>query len=110
MLPGEPDWLPAGNNFPCEACADRRLASRREEAQDFSGLTASEKILRLDDILVQGRPGTAQMVAGCRELLDKSAFFLTLWGEHGNGKSMALTATLNQFLEPGHVRAVPARL
>ncbi|HEY6073738.1 MAG TPA: ATP-binding protein [Anaerolineales bacterium] len=42
------------------------------------------------------------MTAACHEVLDGRAGLVTLWGSSGNGKSAALIATLNEFLDRGY--------
>ena len=77
---------------PCKAAEDIR------GLQQLSGLTEPELQRRLADIETEGRPGTARMVAACREFLEHPAGVLTIWGGVGNAKTMALHAVVNELI------------
>ncbi len=70
----------------------------------MSMLTSQEQHYRLSSIKTKGREDTTWMVRQCQELLDGQASMLTIWGTNGNAKSVALIATVNEFLD----RGVPA--
>lgn len=102
LRPDEPEYRPGQlTNVLCEACLPRQIARNREEMQTASMLTESEKALRLDGILARPGSGTEKMIQACREMLAGRANFLTFWGSHGNAKSAALIATVNEFLDHG---------
>lgn len=88
----------------CAECVKHRLDKRREEFQSISTLTQDERAYRLNSIVTTGRADTAAMIAACREMVSGQAFMLTFWGDSGNAKSLALIATVNEFLD----RGVPA--
>lgn len=71
------------------------------ELQDICHLTEREKLYRLDSIVTKNRSGTTVMVNACREMLAGQASMLTVWGTSGNGKSVALIAMVNEFLDRG---------
>ncbi len=85
----------------CEFCAAERRDRHRAELQDVSELTTDERAYRLDGIVITGRPDTKAMVQACYEMVDQRASMLTFWGNSGNGKSVALIATVNEFLDKG---------
>lgn len=86
---------------PCENCVQLRIDRQRADLQKVSELTDDEKNYRLDGIITQGRPNTMAMVQACREMIERDAFMLTIWGTNGNAKSAALIATVNEFLDRG---------
>lgn len=86
---------------PCENCVKLRVDKSRVEFQKISALTGDECAYRLSDIVTSGRPDTAAMVAACREMVSGKASMLTFWGTSGNAKSVALIATVNEFLDCG---------
>lgn len=88
----------------CADCVKKRLDRNREKFQKVSALTSDEREYRLDSIVTSGRADTTAMVDACREMLRGEAFMLTFWGGSGNAKSLALIATVNEFLD----RGVPA--
>jgi DNA replication protein DnaC len=65
--------------------------------QELSGLHEEERVLRLADIEIQGRPGTRRMVKECRGFVKHPLGIATLWGPPGNGKSMAARAVINEL-------------
>lgn len=71
-----------------------------ERLQRLSGLTESERNIRLDDIDTS-RPGTAEMVRQCKNFLAYPFEILTIWGLPGNAKTMALQAVINHSLDAG---------
>lgn len=101
--PGEPEYIAGYEvNVPCENCVKLRIDRQRSELQDVSKMTCDEKRLRLSSImLIKGRPDTQRMVTACVEMVEQSAFMLTIWGSNGNAKSAALVATVNEFLDNG---------
>jgi DNA replication protein DnaC len=91
---GHPDF---GDPIPCvctQAKVVRSLPAR-------CGLTSDEQARRLADFDTEGRPGTALMVQACREFLEHPVGMLTLWGEPGNGKTLALQALVNELVAAG---------
>jgi len=85
----------------CEECVRRRLDKNREKFQTISELTENERACRLHSIVTAGRTDTTAMIAACREMVNGQAFMLTFWGTSGNAKSLALIATVNEFLDRG---------
>lgn len=85
----------------CENCVKLRIDNKRVEFQKISEMTADERDYRLRSIVTNGRQNTAAMVAACREMLSGHASMLTFWGGSGNAKSLALIATVNEFLDQG---------
>lgn len=88
-------------SVPCEVCAPLRIDRQRAQMQQVSMLTTQEQDLRLKDIHTQGRADTTAIVQACREMVEREAFLLTIWGSNGNAKSAALVATVNEFLDRG---------
>lgn len=72
-----------------------------ERLQKLSGLTSSERKLRLSDIETGERPGTLKMVTECRYFVNEPHGIITLWGGVGNAKTMALQAVVNELVECG---------
>ena len=72
-----------------------------ERLQRLSGLTDSERSLRLADIKTAGRPQTLEMVQSCADFLLSPFGFLTVHGTSGNAKSVALQACVNALVEVG---------
>jgi DNA replication protein DnaC len=88
-------------SMPCEYCVQKRRDKVRAEFQSISGLTDEEMRYRLDGIVTQGRGDTAAMLDACREMVHQRASMLTFWGTSGNAKTLALIATVNEFLDRG---------
>lgn len=65
----------------------------------ISGLTATERRIRLDDIAVDGLASTANMVSACRTFIQRPQGIVTIHGGPGNGKTMALQACINAMLD-----------
>jgi DNA replication protein DnaC len=88
-----------GKLFPCECKAQENA----ERLQRLSGLTSSERSIRLSDISITDRPGTAEMVQACENFIEYPFRFLTIWGGPGNAKTMALQGVVNRCRELGRV-------
>lgn len=88
-------------SIPCDFCVKRRRDKLRAEFQSISALTDEESKYRLDSIITVGRTDTAEMLESCREMVNKNASMLTFWGSSGNAKTLALIATVNEFLDRG---------
>lgn len=95
------DWEYGMYVIPCEHCVQLRIDKQRAELQAVSMLTDQENNYRLHSIDTQNRADTRAMVDACYEMLEKQAFMLTIWGTNGNAKSVALIATVNEFLDHG---------
>lgn len=80
---------------------DCKRADDADRLQRLSGLTDSERSIRLGDIVTDGREGTQTMVRACTEFLSEPTGILTLWGGVGNAKTMALQAIVNEMLSRG---------
>jgi hypothetical protein len=93
---GHPDF---GKFVRCPECNPGPELGRLRER---CGLSEFERQRRLVDIETEGRPGTAQMVAACREFLSDPTRILTIWGGVGNGKTMALQAVVNECNARSH--------
>lgn len=79
-----------------------KAAQDSEYLRAVSGLTPGELMVGFDDIhLGPGRPDTRIMVQSCRQFLRSPGGILTIWGTNGNGKSMALPASMNEVLRCG---------
>jgi hypothetical protein len=85
----------------CEECVRSRLDKNREKFQSISELTEDERSYRLHGIVTTGRADTAAMIAACREMVNGQSCMLTFWGASGNAKSLALIASVNEFLDRG---------
>lgn len=85
----------------CDDCVKLRVDKQRVKFQEISALTDVENGYRLDSIVISGRTDTAAMVSACREMVRGQASMLTFWGSSGNAKSVALIATVNEFLDKG---------
>jgi DNA replication protein DnaC len=85
----------------CADCVSQRLDKNREKFQGVSALTSDERAYRLGTIVTAGRSDTAAMIEACLEMVRGNAFMLTFWGSSGNAKSLALIATVNEFLDRG---------
>jgi DNA replication protein DnaC len=89
-------------NVPCEHCKEKRRAEFVKKWQDKSRLTEQERLITFDDIKINSStPGTAEVKQACQEMVDGTAFMLTIQGTSGNAKSVALMATVNAFLKRG---------
>lgn len=69
--------------------------------QRLSGLTPTERTVRLSDIDVVDRPATAAMVRECAKFLDHPYGFVTIHGTSGNAKTVALQACVNAMVSSG---------
>jgi DNA replication protein DnaC len=69
--------------------------------QRLSGLTPTERALRLSSIDTDGRKGTKAMVDACHALLflNNATGSLVIHGTSGNAKTVALQACVNALLE-----------
>jgi DNA replication protein DnaC len=92
---GHPDF---SKPLDCPTCKPN---ARVKKLQKVSGMNAAEQEVRLADFVIDGRPGTSRMVEACREFCEEPSGFLTLWGGVGNGKTMALHATVNESIAGG---------
>lgn len=90
--------LPVGHpDFGEARQCSRWTADTVPSLQENSGLTEARFKVRLADIVVEGRPGTARMLQACLEFCERSTGILTLWGGVGNGKTMALHGVVNEL-------------
>jgi len=89
---GHPDF---GKLFPCPDC---NAAAATQGSRQLPGLTDLERQRRLDDIEIEGRPGTGLTVQACREFAAHPSGILTFCGGPGNGKTLALQATTNELV------------
>jgi DNA replication protein DnaC len=69
-----------------------------ERLNRLSGLNATERKIKLDDIVTDGLNATARMVAVCHKFIIKPHGIITIHGGTGNGKTMALQACVNAAL------------
>ena len=72
-----------------------------ERLQRLSGLTETERALRLSDIETADRPATEQMVRACTLFLNRPHGFVTIHGTSGNAKTVALQACVNAMVSKG---------
>ena len=73
----------------------------REDAERLnrlSGLNATERNIKLDDIVTDQLTDTARMVEACRKFIAKPEGIITIHGGTGNGKTMVLQACINAML------------
>jgi DNA replication protein DnaC len=84
-----------GKIFPCPKC-------NREGIIRASGLNPAERLISLDTIRTNARPGAAQMVKAAREF-ERGGFtgFLSIYGGFGNGKTTTLKAIVNACIAAG---------
>jgi DNA replication protein DnaC len=82
-----------GNADACSCWA----ADRAPRLREHSGLTVARRKIRLEDIVVEGRPATTRMRQACLEFCEQPTGILTLWGGVGNGKTMALHGVVNEL-------------
>jgi DNA replication protein DnaC len=90
--PGHPQF---GKLIRCE-CKAREDAARLNR---LSGLTETERRIRLDNIVTDGLEATAAMVIACQRFINNPRGILTIHGGPGNGKTMALQACVNAMLD-----------
>lgn len=100
---GEPGF---GDIFPCPWCKPQASMPR---LQRIARLSKSELARRFEDIVTEGRPGTARMLAACRQFLDQPQHILTIHGEVGNGKTLAALALVNA-LNAARIEALYMRI
>lgn len=72
-----------------------------ERLQRLSGLTESERAVKLSDIKTAGRPQTRAMVTACAKFLDQPYGTLVIHGTSGNAKTVALQACVNALVSVG---------
>lgn len=85
-----------GKNIRC-GCKAREDAERLNR---ISGLTATERRIKLDDIVITEQlEATARMVNACRRFILNPSGIVTVYGGSGNGKTMALQACINAMLD-----------
>lgn len=70
-----------------------------ERLNRLSGLTPTERAIKIDDIVIDGLDATARMVNVCRRFIAKPSGMITIHGGPGNGKTMALQAVVNAMLD-----------
>lgn len=70
-----------------------------ERLNRVSGLNATERMIKLSDIVTDDLPHTARMVNACRMFVNSPRGIITLWGGPGTGKTMALQACVNSMLD-----------
>lgn len=78
---------------PCKSAEDAQRLQR------LSGLTETERKMRLEMIETNGRPGTAKMVNACREFLAEPFGSFVVHGTSGNAKTAALQSAVNVLVE-----------
>jgi len=87
-----------GKLDPCACLA----AQHRRLLQELSGLTEDVRAVRLTDIVItRGTPGTRMMVEAARDFVERPRGILTIWGTHGNAKSLVLRAIVNEAIWRG---------
>jgi len=84
-----------GKLIRCE-CKAREDAERLNR---LSGLTVTERNIKLTDIVTDELEATARMVNACRKFISQPQGIITIHGGSGNGKTMALQACVNAMLE-----------
>ncbi|MBI5950190.1 MAG: ATP-binding protein [Chloroflexi bacterium] len=72
-----------------------------ERLNRLSGLTATERRIKLEDIDTDGLVATAAMVIACQRFINNPRGIVTIYGGPGNGKTMALQACINAMLDKG---------
>lgn len=71
------------------------LARRGQELKQKTSLTRRDHQVRLADLDVEGRSGSARVLEACRAFIQEPKRFLVIDGGPGTGKTMALQATVN---------------
>jgi DNA replication protein DnaC len=84
-----------GKLIRCE-CKAREDAERLNR---LSGLTDTERRIRLENIVTDGLEATAAMVIACQRFINNPRGMITIHGGSGNGKTMALQACVNAMLD-----------
>jgi len=90
-----------GKLVPCPDCGVV-LEHRQERLDEISGLSEVERRVTLDDLALRCED-TPGMIDAVREFAANPWGFLTLHGDVGNGKTIALMALANHFRKQGKV-------
>lgn len=77
-------------------CQARNEAERLNR---ISGLNATERKIKLEDIVTDELESTERMVRACRRFINDPQGMITIHGGSGNGKTMALQACVNAMLD-----------
>jgi DNA replication protein DnaC len=80
--------------FPCPSC-------NQVEIDYASGLKDRERAITLNAIDTAGRPNTATMKTAAAHFISKPYGFLSLHGNNGTGKTLALMAITNAIIAAG---------
>ena len=88
------DHVYFGRMFPCPVC-------NQQEIDYASGLKDRERRIALDAINTHGRPNTQTMKQEVKKFISNPRGFLSLHGNNGTGKTMALMAIVNAVIEAG---------
>ncbi|MFC2064162.1 DnaA ATPase domain-containing protein [Chloroflexota bacterium] len=83
-------------------CQTNRLIERLKSE---SNLNNDETKKRLDQVCVEGRPGTGKIVDEARVFVQKPIGILTIYGSCGNAKTEVLQAIVNELIE----KKIPVR-
>ena len=89
---GDPQF---GETVRC-SCKAQEDAAR---LQRLSGLTETERSIRLSAIETNGRKGTTAMVKACEMTLQNPTGSLVIHGTSGNAKTVALQGCVNELLD-----------
>lgn len=77
-----------------------QAANEALRLQRISGLSELELTYSLDDIQTDPtRAATSAMVAACRKFVESPSHLLTIWGNSGNAKSVAMIGAVNALLK-----------
>jgi len=61
-----------------------------------------ERLVRLGDVVITHKtPNTRRMVEAARDFISRPRGILTLWGTHGNAKTVVLQAIVNECIQAG---------
>lgn len=83
-----------GRMFPCPVC-------NQQEIDFASGLKDRERSITLEVIRTNGRPNTTTMKQEAQKFIASPRGFLSLHGNNGTGKTLALMAIVNAVIEAG---------
>ncbi len=94
---GHPDF---GELKICE-CRGSEVIAAAQSLRKESSQMPHEFELKLDDIERRGE-GSIELLTECRRLVGGDFGMMTVYGPTGNAKSLALMATVNEFIGRGH--------
>lgn len=76
-----------------------RAREDAERLNRLSGLTPTERAIRLEHVVTDDLQYTARMVGACKKFITSPRGIITIHGGPGNGKTMVLQAVINAMLD-----------